>query len=244
MFFHFFPFFWSTCLLCQCPVRLSIDCLKSFRFFRRLNRGTESTFLLCCFIGAFRAQNRWIPIISNNYSHDFYSIWLLFAKFWYLYLTGFQLLMCFFILISDVLQNQTLCFVVKELQLLQRQTWVNRSLTFQWFSICWVLLCVRNGAWWCGYKDQTSPALLRHVQNKMRARLKWLRYPRLILGTGERGLWECCCVIVAMPRALPNQLFAALIASAAFLSGKGGSILHTSILCHLHVYWWACQPLH
>ena len=134
-----FPFFWSTCLLCHCPVRLSIDCLKSFRFFRRLNRGTESTFLLCCFIGAFRAQNRWIPIISNNYSHDFYSIWLLFAKFWYLYLTGFQLLMCFFILISDVLQNQTLCFVVKELQLLQRQTWVNRSLTFQWFSICWVL---------------------------------------------------------------------------------------------------------
>ena len=82
--------------------------------------------------------------------------------------------MCFFILISDFLQNQTeLCFVVQELQLLQRQSWVNRSLTFQWFSIYWVLLCARNGAWWCGYKDQTSPALLRHVQNKRRARLRW-----------------------------------------------------------------------
>lgn len=84
---------------------------------------------------------------------------------------------------------------------------------------------------WClmvWLRRSNIPALLRHVQSKRRARLRWLRYPRLALGTGERGPWECCWVVGAMLRALPKQLFAALLASAARLSGKVGSVLHTS----------------
>lgn len=100
----------------------------------------------------------------------------------------------------------------------------------------WCLMVWKQGS--------NKPHPLRCGQSEIRAGLcnAW-GVPGWLLGLGREACGESCYVIAPVLRALGNQLHAVLLASVRLLPGRMSSILLTSTLCHVNVYWGACQPL-